>query len=207
MRRKRDDQIAQTTTVPALSTSEGREPGFDELFNEYRPLVYGVGLRLLGRREDAEDATQEVFTKVWRSLDSFNRESSLKTWIYRIAINTCIDYGRRTRKKTEMPEVSVSEFRPDVPGVIELSSEETAERRLLEKERAAHLQRAILLLRPHLKDVFLLKEVEEMSYDEISLVLDLSIGTISSRLNRAKKALQESLEALVHRPALAEARA
>src|SRR3990172_9218688 len=66
---------------------------FESLFAEYQPLVYGVGLRFLGNHQDAEDATQEVFTKVWKSLKAFNRHSSLKTWIYRIAINTCIDHG------------------------------------------------------------------------------------------------------------------
>ena len=178
---------------------------FDRLFTEYRPLIYRVGLRYLGTPEDAEDATQEVFTKVWRNLGSFNHESALKTWIYRIAINTCIDYARRNRKKIDATAASFAELPHDEGHTIPASDDGDAERHLLRKERAAHIRNAILLLRPHLKDVFLLKEVEEMSYDEISLALDLSIGTISSRLNRAKKALQESLKALVRRPALAGA--
>ncbi len=185
--------------------AEASLPSFDRLFDEFRPLVYRLGLRLLGTPEDAEDATQEAFTKIWRSLDSFNNESSLKTWIYRIAINTCIDFGRRSRRKPEMPPVALERRNSEENDRILPPVDETAERRLLAKERAAHIRNAILLLRPHLKDVFLLKEVEEMSYDEISLALDLSIGTISSRLNRAKKALQESLKALVNRPTLAGA--
>ena len=180
-------------------------PSFDRLFDEFRPLVYRLGLRLLGTPEDAEDATQEAFTKIWRSLDSFNNESSLKTWIYRIAINTCIDFGRRSRRKPDLPAVALERGSSEEIDRILPPVDETAERRLLAEERAAHIRNAILLLRPHLKDVFLLKEVEEMSYDEISLALDLSIGTISSRLNRAKKALQESLKALVNRPTLAGA--
>src|SRR5215510_3718536 len=68
-----------------------RQISFEELFAEYYPLVYGIGLKFTGSPEDAEDITQEVFTKVWKNLEAFNHNSSFKTWIYRIAVNVCID--------------------------------------------------------------------------------------------------------------------
>jgi RNA polymerase sigma-70 factor (ECF subfamily) len=171
-----------------------REPSFEELFVEYQPLVYGVGLKFTGNPEDAEDIAQEVFTKVWRKLRSFNYNSSIKTWIYRIALNTCIDYSRNPWRK-------LTHRRPGFDVITEerederlTTDEENAERKLLSVEKAAQVRKAIARLKPHLKSVLVLKDLEEMSYQEISSVLGLSLGTISSRLNRARKALQEILE-------------
>ncbi len=177
-------------------------PSFDSLFAEYRPLVYSVGLRLLGNPQDAEDVTQEVFTKVWKHLADFTHRSSLKTWIYRIAVNTCIDHGRKPWKRMDGQSAGSATGVGEILISPQFVIEETAERRLLAKEKAAALDQAVSRLRPHLKDVFVLKELEEMSYDEISSLLGLSMGTISSRLNRAKKALQESLGTLMRGPAL-----
>ncbi len=164
-------------------------PDFEALFCEYQPLVYRVGLKFLGNPEDAEDVTQEVFTKVWRSLEAFNYSSSLKTWIYRIAVNTCIDHSRKPWKKLGLRSTGLDETLEESDGKALVSSDESAEGKLIAKEKAAQIRKAITRLRPHLKAVLVLKDLEELSYDEISSVLGLSMGTISSRLNRARKAL------------------
>lgn len=170
-------------------------PSFEELFNHYHSLVYGIGLKFTGNQEDAEDVTQEVFTKVWRSLRDFNYNSSLKTWIYRITLNTCIDHSRKPWKKHQPnagPDNALEQSEQDrLP-----SDEESAESKLLVKETVAQVRKAITGLRPHLKAVLVLKDLEGMSYNEISSVLGLSLGTISSRLNRARKSLQGALSAL-----------
>jgi RNA polymerase sigma-70 factor (ECF subfamily) len=186
-----------TMNVQVLQSEPPMESwSFDRLFAEFHPLVYGIGLRILGTHEDAEDASQEVFTKVWRGLEHFNHGSSLKTWIYRITVNTCIDHGRKPWKKIDLQVAALDVEDEGNPTDSSLVSEATAEANLLEKEKAATLSKAIGELRPHLKDVFILKELEEKSYDEIASILGLSMGTISSRLNRARKALQESLRVL-----------
>jgi RNA polymerase sigma-70 factor (ECF subfamily) len=171
----------------------GQAHGFEDLFAEHRSMVYAIGLRILGTHEDAEDITQDVFTKVWKNFGAFNNASSLKTWIYRIAVNTSIDHGRKPWKKLNLKATHITIEGEDSPEDALLVDPETAEGRLLAREKVVTLEKAIGSLRPHLKDVFVLKELEEMSYDEISSVLGLSMGTISSRLNRARKALQESL--------------
>ncbi len=169
-----------------------RTPSFEETFTEYQPLVYGIALKFSGSREDAEDIVQEVFTKVWKSLDEFNFSSSVKTWIYRISINTCIDYSRKSWRK--YGAVSGPQERPQAQSdASSLRGGGDAERRLLSKEVAGQVRRAITRLKPHLKAVLILKDLEEMSYEEISSVLGLQTGTISSRLNRARKALQSIL--------------
>ena len=166
-------------------------PDFEELFAEYQPIVYGVALRFMGSPEDAEDVTQEVFTKVWRSLDAFNNSSTLKTWIYRIAVNTCIDHSRKPWKKLGLRSTGLDESLEEGEGMALVSSDESAEGKLIAQEKAAQVRKAITRLRPHLKAVLVLKDLEELSYDEISSVLGLSMGTISSRLNRARKALMD----------------
>ncbi len=171
-----------------------REPSFEEVFVEYQPLVYGVGLKFTGNPEDAEDITQEVFTKVWRKLRSFNYNSSIKTWIYRIALNTCIDYSRNPWRKLAQRRSGFDVIIEEGEDARLTTSEENAERKLLSVEKAAQVRKAIASLKPHLKSVLVLKDLEEMSYQEISSILGLSLGTISSRLNRARKALQEILE-------------
>ena len=171
-----------------------RQTSFEELFAQYYALVYGIGLKFTGNPEDAEDITQEVFTKVWKNLGAFNHQSSLKTWIYRIAVNVCIDSSRKPWKKfskqaTELDAGLGAAEEKRLP-----SDEETAERKLLMREEAARVRKAIARLKPHLRVVLVLKDLEEMSYEQIASVMGLSLGTISSRLNRARKALQAALE-------------
>lgn len=172
-------------------------PSFDEIFSEHRGAVYALALRFLGSPEDAEDVTQEVFTKVWRNLDSFNSNSSVKTWIYRIAINSCVDHRRKPWKR-------LCTLHADLRGSMEegsarpmMNAPADAEHHLLAVEKADQVRRAIRRLKPHLKAVLVMKELEEMSYDEISSRLGLSTGTISSRLNRARKALEEAFQVVV----------
>jgi len=170
-------------------------PTFEELFTEYRSLVYNVCLKFTGTPEDAEDVTQEVFTKIWRSLEDFQRQSALRTWIYRIAMNTCIDHSRRPWRRFRHRNTTLEDILDQGKQKRYLSREETAEGKLLAKEQAAQLRRAITRLKPHLRAVLVLKDLEELSYDEIATILGIGIGTISSRLNRARKALQEQLQA------------
>jgi RNA polymerase sigma-70 factor (ECF subfamily) len=170
-------------------------PTFEQLFADYQPLVYGICLKFTGTPEDAEDATQEVFTKIWRNLDEFQEQSSLRTWIYRIAMNTCIDSSRRPWRRFGRSRTTLEDLVGQGDQQPLLSDEDTAEEKLLAKEQASQVRKAVTRLKPHLRAVLILKDLEELSYDEISAVLGINLGTISSRLNRARKALQESLQA------------
>lgn len=169
-------------------------PTFEELFSEYQPLVHGIALKFTGSPEDAEDVTQEVFTKIWKNLEAFKFQSTLKTWIYRIAMNSCIDYSRKPWKRHGQRNTGLDDALEEGEEKVHLSDDDTAERKLLAKEKATQVRRAITRLRPHLRAVLVLKDLEEMSYDEISDILGVGLGTISSRLNRARKALQESFQ-------------
>lgn len=108
-------------------------------------------------------------------------------------MNSCIDYSRKPWKRIKKRSKGLDDAMEEGGDRVRLSDDDTAESRLLAKEEVAQVRRAITRLRPHLRAVLILKDLEEMSYDDISQILGVGIGTVSSRLNRAHKALQESL--------------
>lgn len=178
------------------------EPTFEKLFVEYHSLVFGVALKFTGRPEDAEDITQEVFTKVWRNLGAFQYDSSIKTWIYRIAMNACIDHSRKPHKRFAGRFTGLQTASDEGEGLELPCGGPDAEGELLSREKALHIRKAVSRLKPHLKAVLVLKDLEGMSYEEISSVLGIGLGTISSRLNRGRRALQNLLQPVL--PALLE---
>ena len=165
---------------------------FEKLYNEYRVLVYNVALNYLQSIEDAEEITQDVFVKIYNSLASFNQKSTLKTWIYRITINMCLDYikqknsqkrffifGKKSQNETEYLNTATFEH----PGIL-----------LENKENAAILYETINTLSENQKTAFMLSKLDGMSNPEISEIMQLSISSIESLIFRAKASLQEKLE-------------
>jgi RNA polymerase sigma-70 factor (ECF subfamily) len=140
---------------------------------------------MLGNAHDAEDAAQDVFIKAYRSLDRFQPGASFSTWLYRIAVNTCIDYKRRPffeslfRWTAEGDEVMV-----DIP-----SGGPSPERLYEAKEAGLALRQGLAKLSPKLRAAIILKEVEGLSYEEIAAALNISLGTVKSRIARAREAL------------------
>ena len=163
---------------------------FEEIVRAHEKVVYHMALQTLGNREDAEDAAQDVFLKAYTSLKSFRGESKISVWLYRITNNVCIDMLRR-RKET----VSLSGNEGEEAGEIELPDENSdpaalAQRRDLQEHLAAALQH----LPQDQREAFLLRAVAELSYDEIAQTLGLDLGTVKSRIFRARKKLCEILE-------------
>lgn len=170
---------------------KGDGAAFEEIVRAHEAAVYRLALRQLGSREDAEDAAQEVFLKAYTSLKSFRGESRLSVWLYRITNNVCIDLLRRRRET-----VSLSTQDEDgEAGELELPDERfdpaaLAERRDL-RER---IGRALLALPPDAREILLLREIGGQSYDEIAAALELDLGTVKSRIFRARKKLCALLE-------------
>lgn len=167
----------------------GDSTAFEEIVKAYEDRIYNLCRYMLGNAHDAEDAAQEVFLKAFQNLRSFRPEASLYTWLYRIAVNTCIDYKRKPfflslfRK-----DASDEEMEYDIP------SEEPSPERLLEsKQLTREIHRALMKTSPKLRTVIVLKELEGLSYEEISEVLEISMGTVKSRIARAREELKQSL--------------
>jgi RNA polymerase sigma-70 factor (ECF subfamily) len=159
---------------------------FRTLFEEYRDRVYNLAAFTLGDAAAAEDVLQTVFLNVHRALPKFRFESSLATWIYRIALNECA--ARRPRpSRTYTPIEALLGSGDEIdPGLGPFD-------RLAQSERQEILQRAVLELSPKLRTVVVLKYVDGLSYDEIATVLGCSHGTVASRLHRALAELERRL--------------
>ncbi len=161
----------------------GDRDAFHLLFEAYKDRVYSIALHYGGDPSMAHDVTQQVFLKLFTTIDRFRQDSEFATWLYRIVANACVDEQRKRKRFVPFsPEVEVKD-----PGTR--SQEQTYHRR----EIADSVRGAIAELSPKLRMPILLKYVEGLSYDEIAQTLGCSIGTVSSRLNRGHKMLATKL--------------
>ena len=150
--------------------------------------MFNLALKMLGNRNDAEEAVQDVFMRVYSSLKDFRGDSSLSTWIWRITANVCLT----RRKKRDTSGVSLDDSGIDPPdGRIEDSSRQ--EKSVYARERRKILDACIALLPPNESAVVTLFYFEELSYEEISDILRLPVGTVSTALHRARQRLAEML--------------
>ena len=160
---------------------------FGELVHRYQDPVYGMVVRAVGGREDAQDIAQEVFLRVFRGLDGFKGESKFSTWLYRVTWNLCADWLRRNR-------------RPDRRAAMVAESDSLPDRRVnleegfLEEEQRGEVRRAMGKLDERYRGVVNLHYYQKLSYDQIAFVLDMPVKTVETRLYRARKMLRESLE-------------
>jgi RNA polymerase sigma-70 factor (ECF subfamily) len=176
----------------------GDDTAFDQLVLRYQDMVFSLSCRLLGGHDEAVDLSQEVFLQVYRKLSTFRRDASLRTWIYRIVINRVKNrqrwWKRRINEMTALP-IEEAETRGRSGAALCLTSDDVApDEALARKEQGQILHRAIEKLPFDQRTILLLKEIEGLSYEEISTTLDLPLGTVKSRLARARKSLREGLD-------------
>ncbi|TBX66991.1 RNA polymerase sigma factor [Flavobacterium silvisoli] len=164
---------------------------FEQLYHEYRVLVFNVALNYLQNLEDAEEITQDVFVKVYHSLGHFSHQSSHKTWIYRITINHCLDFIKKknSRKrffifgpKSQHEQEYLNTATFEHPGIL-----------MENQEDAALLFEVINTLTENQKTAFLLSKLDGLSNPEIAKIMQLSISSVESLIFRAKASLQEKL--------------
>jgi RNA polymerase sigma-70 factor (ECF subfamily) len=171
---------------------KGDREAFNELMNKYQKQVFNVAYGMLSDYDDASDAAQEVFLKVYRSIASFRGQSSFTTWLYRICANVCNDILRKRQRRGFT--VSINGDDDDENPVSELQSEApTPEESLEMNERQRAVRAAISELNKEFREIILYSDIEQLSYDEISLILKCPKGTVKSRLNRARNALKKKL--------------
>ncbi|MBE7035215.1 MAG: sigma-70 family RNA polymerase sigma factor [Ruminococcaceae bacterium] len=168
---------------------------YELLIAAYESKILNYCYRMLGNRADAEDAAQEVFVKVFRFIKSFNGESSFSTWLYRIASNVCMDIVRKAKRRQQETMSLHQQNSEGEEFYLSLSDDGPSpyEKAQLREARKA-LEKALLDLPEEHRQVIILRDVEGRSYEEIADVLHLAPGTVKSRINRARKALQKLLE-------------
>ena len=164
----------------------GDSAAFEDIVRAHEATVYRLALRQLGNREDAEDAAQEVFLKAYTGLASFRGDSKLSVWLYRITGNVCTDMLRRRRETVSLSQ----ENDEGEPLELELPDERFDPAALTErKDLRERIGAALNALPPEAREILLLRELGGASYDEIAETLGLDLGTVKSRIFRARKKL------------------
>lgn len=171
----------------------GDRTGFDELVRKHHALAYNLAYRMLGDHDRAADATQSAMLRAYRALPRFRHDASFSTWLYRIVTNVCLDQIRRQERGArsltlvgEDADATLDEMDvPDNSGDPAASAEQ--------QERQELVQAALLRLAPDHRAVLVMYDLSGLSYEEIAQALEIPLGTVKSRLNRARHALKEEL--------------
>jgi RNA polymerase sigma-70 factor (ECF subfamily) len=174
------------------------EGAFNELVVTYQRRVFALVFRMLGRRDEAEDLAQEVFVQVFKAIDQFRGDSKLSTWIYRIAVNLCKNRTKYLSRRHANDQDDVDAMADRLPfsaakgvSVGGISRpDELVEGMQLE----VVVKRAIAQIEPEFREVLILRDVEDMSYEEIAEVTGLADGTVKSRIHRARAQLRAIVE-------------
>lgn len=166
----------------------GETEAFELLVLEYQKNVYNVALRITGNAEDAADMAQEAFIKAFNSISSFKGDSRFSVWLYRIVSNVSVDF---LRSKARRPSSSLSIENEEGETVeLEIADESLSPEKLLEiKLSSQAVRRGLDSLPEDYRQILLLREIQGLSYDEIAQILDIEIGTVKSRIFRARKKL------------------
>jgi len=195
------DPDAKLVSACQSSANAGLEGPFRELYDRYKDRVYNVCFRTTGNPTDALDAAQETFGIVFRRIREFRFQSRFSSWVYRIAVNASIDLKRRSRTRRFASLEAVQEAGDAEGGRFEVydDSAEMPSQVVSRRELEDEVQRAILRLSDKLQQVIVLRYVENLSYEELAEVLDISLGTVKSRLSRAHEALNRELTPVLDR--------
>jgi RNA polymerase sigma-70 factor (ECF subfamily) len=171
--------------------SNGSEQAFEQLVKLYEKRVYTMALRLVGNPDDAFDISQEAFIRVYRSLSGFKGEAKFSTWIYRIVSNLCIDFNRRSKR---INQVSLEYSDDEDSFEISIPDDRYDPEKELERSEITHaIENALTSLSDEHKQIFILRELNGLTYAEISEIMMLEEGTVKSRLFRAREKLRSAL--------------
>lgn len=177
--------------------AEGDQAAWDIIVKTYWRKVFNVAYRFVGTYDQAEDLAQDIFLKVFRSLGTFDRRANFQTWLISVSRNFCIDRYRSGRRDREVfaREVDASTVHAEAPGLA-------ADARVEQQDRIALLREALKALSPTLRTAVLLRDIHELSYQEIAQQLGVAEGTVKSRINRGRAELAKQIE--MRRAKLAE---
>jgi RNA polymerase sigma-70 factor, ECF subfamily len=185
-------KFSECTDEDLIAISISSEPDvFGEIVRRWDRKIFALCFGMLGREDEARDATQETFIAAYRSLKSFRGDSKVSSWLHRIAINKCLTVRRRQRSRPEeVLNEDMATFSTDLASAAGSSPARVIE----QDERLVLVRRAISTLPPDLRQVVVMKEFEEMTFQEISETLEVPLSTVKSRLYTALKQLRMKLD-------------
>jgi RNA polymerase sigma-70 factor, ECF subfamily len=169
----------------------GDQAAWESIVRQYRRKVFNIAYKFVGRHDQAEDLTQDVFLKLYKSLDTFDRRANFQTWLISVSRNLCIDHYRSVRKERETinRDVDPSDLPTVAPGPA-------ADTRLEQRDRVRLLRVALDRLAPTLRTAVMLRDIQELTYQEIADRLRLPEGTVKSRINRGRTELARQIQKL-----------
>jgi RNA polymerase sigma-70 factor (ECF subfamily) len=173
--------------------AEGREEACTRLVTDHQRMVYQLALHLLGDPQEALDLSQEVFLKVFRTLRQFRGQATLRTWIYRIVVNQASNRQRWWRRRHRSDQVRIDDMTGTPGDLPELRDSSLPDRVLQQRETSERVWRALDTLPFDQRAVIVLREIDGLSYEEIATSLDVAVGTVKSRLARAREGLRLAL--------------
>jgi RNA polymerase sigma-70 factor (ECF subfamily) len=174
------------------ATLAGDNAAFGRLVGTYQDRLYNSLLRVLGSAEDAADIVQDAFVQAYTKLDTFRGSSAFYTWLYRIAFNLAMSHARRGHKVGSIDE------RRSLVGEEPMDGQPSAEANLVSQERAELVHAALAELSVDYRQILVLREIDGCRYDEIAEILDLPVGTVRSRLFRARMHMRDLLAPRLH---------
>ena len=180
----------QDNSLLLRRAQKGDPQAFEDLMAPHERKIYGICLRMLGNREDALDCAQDAMLRLWRAIASYRKEASFQTWCYRIATNACLDF---LRKKKVRPAVSLDVLVETAP--LPTDGRDAPEAMAEASARKEALAAGIAALPEDLRGALVLRDVQGFSYEEIGEILKMPMGTVKSRINRAREKLRQGLSA------------
>ncbi len=175
----------------------GDEEAFGELMRMYHQRVYSLIFGMVHNAEDAKDLSQQAWIKVWTKLDSFKGRSGFYTWVYRIAVFASLDFIRSRSRKKETEWLEDVEPERDLDAHVPAGMTDGPDRKLHHSEIREVFERALESLTPEHKAILILRDVDELSYDEIAKVMKCRKGTVMSRIFYARKNIRKSMGELL----------
>jgi RNA polymerase sigma-70 factor, ECF subfamily len=169
----------------------GDQQAWDEIVRQHWRKVFNVAYKFVGKHEEAEDLTQDIFLKIFKSLDTFDRRANFQTWLISVSRNLCIDHYRSVRKERETIDRDV-----DAGELTPISAEISPHAALEQRDRVALLREALQMLAPSLRTAVLMRDIQELAYQEIAERLRLPEGTVKSRINRGRTELARQIRRL-----------
>ena len=170
---------------------QGDQAAWDAIVRQHWRKVFNVAYKFVGKHDEAEDLTQDIFLKIFKSLDTFDRRANFQTWLISISRNLCIDHYRSVRKERETidRDVDTTELAPAAPEAGPIAA-------LEQRDRVALLREAMAGLPDTLREAVLMRDIQELSYQEIADRLQLPEGTVKSRINRGRTELARQIRQL-----------
>ena len=173
---------------------QGDMHAFEELIIQHEKIVYNVALRMMNHSEDAKDISQEVFLKLWRTLAQYQFDAAFSTWLYRLTQNVCIDFLRK-QKRQQHVSLTFSDDKDEGKELSVPDPEPLPEERVIFNEKQEAIRAAMNALPVDFREILELRVVQQLPYEQIAQIMDLPVGTVKSRLARARLQLKKRLDA------------